>query len=303
MEDQFANVSGSKLLAEVGTVFKTKPIFQNRSRHVVFVCGGKIDGSAPTMRGRFLTWARTELPDFIVILAERAFKEALFHDPPRFINLSKFEQLVAQISDCVLIFPESAGSFAETGYFSTVDAVRQKVLVANDLSHQAAESFTNLGPLDTFNKKSLFQPTVHVSTAGPDIDFLPVKERLARLRDRARRKRLHHRPYSALDYGEKFCVLLEAFIIFRALTLEGLKRTIAESFGKLKPADVKDLQILLPTLIASGYVTRRDDYFVASATAAPLLEIEGASVSDLVAHATYYHQRHDKHAYDLLRGL
>ena len=242
MDDQFANASGSKPLAEVGAVFKTKPIFQNKSRHVVFVCGGKIDGPTPTMRGRFLIWAQAELPDFIFILAEKAFKEALFHDPPRFINLSKFELLVAQISDCVLIFPESAGSFAETGYFSMVDAVRQKVLIANDLSHQAAESFTNLGPIDTFNKKSFLQPAVHVSTAGPDMDFRPVKERLVRLRDRARRRRLHHRPYAALDYGEKFCVLLETLIIFRALTLEGLKRTTAESFGRLRPADSKDLE-------------------------------------------------------------
>jgi hypothetical protein len=304
MDEQFANTSGSRLLAEVGAVFKTKRIFQNRSRHVIFVCGGKIDGPTPTMRSQFINWARTELPDFILVLAETAFREALFHDPPKFINLSKFERLVAQISDCVLIFPESAGSFAEIGCFSTLSTVRKKVLVANDLSHQAADSFTNLGPIDTINRNSFLRPAIHISTTDPHIDFFPVKERLSRLRDRVRRKRLHHGPYAAFDYGEKFCVLLETVIIFRALTLEGLKKSIAESFGStVKQAVGKDLQILLSTLVASGYVARRDEYFVATAMAAPLLEIEGTSLDDLVARTTYYHQRHDRRAYELVRGL
>jgi hypothetical protein len=70
----------------------------------------------------------------------------------------------------------------------------------------------------------------------------------------------------------------------------------------MSPADRGDLQILLSTLVASGYVARHDDYFVATAKAAPLLDIEGASLDDLVAHATYYHQRHDQSAYELVRG-
>jgi hypothetical protein len=302
MDEQFANPSGSKLLEEVGAVFRTKPLFQKKTRHIMFVCGGKVDGSKPTMRHEFVNWARTELPDFILILAEAAFREALLHDPPRFVNLSKFEHLVAQISDCVLIFPESDGSFAEVGYFSSVDSVRRKVLVASDVSHQA-DSFLNLGPIDTFNKKSFLQPAVHVTAAGTGVDFRPVKERLARLSNRSRRRRLHHGPYSGLDYGEKFCVLLETIIIFRALTLEGLTRSIAESFGgRVMPADKRDFKVLLSTLIASGHVARCDDYFVPTASAAPLLDIEDTNLDDLVAHATYYHKRHDDRAYELIRG-
>jgi hypothetical protein len=119
------------------------------------------------MRRQFVDWARTALPDFVVVLAESAFRETLFHDPPEFINLSKFETLVAEISDCVLIFPESAGSFAEVGYFSMVDGVSQKVLIANDLKFQAEESFANLGPISTFNETSWLRPAIHVVTGGP----------------------------------------------------------------------------------------------------------------------------------------
>jgi len=303
MGHQFANASGTRLLTEVGSIFKSKPIFQNKSRHVIFVCGGQLNGPMPTMRSSFLNWAPGALPDCLFILAETAFKEALFHDPPVFINLSKFEQLVAQISDCVLIFPESAGSFAEIGYFSNVNTVRQKVLVANDLSHQAAESFTNLGPIDTLNRKSFLQPAIYISTTGPAIDFYPVKERLARLRDRARRKRLDYKSYADFDYGEKFSLLLQVLIIFRALTLDGLRRSLIEAFGRIRSTDLHDLKILLSTLVASGYAIRRDEYFLAAAGATPLLEIEDVNLGDLLARSTYYHKRYDEQAYKLVSGI
>jgi hypothetical protein len=146
MADQFANPTGRKLLEEVGSIFKNKPVFQRRPPHVLFVCGGPISAGPTSMRRDFIDWAKAALPDFMVLLAEDAFKEALFHHPRKFINLATFERLVAEISDCIIIFPESAGSFAEVGYFSALKDVRTKVLVVNDRKFEGVDSFVTLGP-------------------------------------------------------------------------------------------------------------------------------------------------------------
>ena len=71
------------------------------------------------MRSRFVDWAKVELPNVITLLAEKAFRDTYFHDPPETLNLSTFETQIAEIADCVVIFLESVGSFAEIGFFSS----------------------------------------------------------------------------------------------------------------------------------------------------------------------------------------
>src|SRR5262249_3851407 len=151
---------------EISEVFRTKPVFRRGPPHVLFVCGGPVSGATASMRGEFINWAKTGLPDFAVLLAEDAFREASFAGPPRFINLARFEKLVADISDCIIIFPESAGSYAEVGYFAAIEEVRTKVLVVNDRKFEAVDSFVSLGPVSTINVDSYLQPALHVSSQG-----------------------------------------------------------------------------------------------------------------------------------------
>jgi len=156
------------------------------------------------------------------VLAENAFKEALF-GPPTFINLARFEKLVAEISDCVLIFPESEGSLAEVGYFAAIEEIRAKVLVVNDRRFEAVDSFVTLGPVSAINVDSYLQPALHVDSPGRGIDFNSLDQRLKRTRQRlSRRRKLEHRPYGRLDYGAKFCLLFELIRLLRAVTLAGL---------------------------------------------------------------------------------
>jgi len=46
---------------------------------------------------------------------------------PKFLNLSQFEYVLAAVADCVVIIPESVGSWAETGYFSAIAGIRKNV--------------------------------------------------------------------------------------------------------------------------------------------------------------------------------
>jgi hypothetical protein len=295
MADQFASPSGRKLVEEIAGVFRTKPIFRRWPPHVLFVCGGPVSGGTASMRSEFISWARTALPDFTVLLAENAFKEALLHDPPRFINLAIFEKLVAEISDCILIFPESAGSFAEIGYFAAIEEVRTKVLVVNDRRFEAVDSFVSLGPVSAINVDSYLQPALHVNSPGAGIDFNSLDQRLTRTRDRLlRRRKLEHGSYRKLDYGAKFCILLELIRLLRAVTIKGLSRTVSVAFGK-----PKDLGLMLSVLVGSGLVLQRDEYFVATNPSISLVDIDDTDVNTLAARALFYHQKHDPRAADL----
>jgi hypothetical protein len=295
MADQFASPSGRKLVDEIADIFRTKPIFRRWPPHVLFVCGGPVSG-APSMRSEFISWATMALPDFTVLLAENAFKETLFDGPPIFINLAKFEKLVAEISDCILIFPESAGSLAEIGYFAAIEEVRTKVLVVNDRRFEAVDSFVSLGPVSAINVDSYLQPALHVNSVGTGIDFNALEQRLKRTRDRSsRRRKLEHRPYRKLDYGAKFCILLELIRLLRAVTIEGLRRTVRAAFGK--PGD---LGLMLSILVGSRLVVRRDEYFVATNPSISLVDIDETDVNRLIARILFYHQKHDPRAVDML---
>jgi hypothetical protein len=299
MAGQFQNRSGAKLLTELRLIFKAKPVFQRKTLHVLFVCGGPVAGDS--MRAEFIKWAKIALPDFKVLLAEDAFKEALFHDPPKFINLAVFEKLIAEISDVILIFPESAGSLAEVGYFSAIEGVRNKILVVNDRRYEAEDSFVTLGPVSAINAESFLQPALHVCSPGLGIDFSPLEKRLGRIKDRSkvRRKLIQHQYFRKLDYGQQLCVLFEIIRILRAVTKEGLSRAIKNAYGR--PNEL-DLEILLSVLVAANWISMRDEFFVPDKSSLSLLEIEGTEIEQLSARALFYYREHDARAYSFAKG-
>ena len=84
--------------------------FIKRSRRIVFVCGGSTDPSSLSRRAGFLSWAQTNIQDKALLLRAEIAYAAATERGKKFINLSEFEGVLADISDCILIFPESAGA-------------------------------------------------------------------------------------------------------------------------------------------------------------------------------------------------
>jgi hypothetical protein len=206
MDEQFAHEKGRQILTEVADLFRSKPIFRRKNLHLLFVCGAASRTNGESMRAQFIHWAGPNLPQCIFLFAEEAYRNTLFHDPPETLNLAVFEAIIAEASDCVLIFPESVGSFAEMGFFSGSSTVRRKTLVANDLCYQATDSFANLGPIAAINSKSFLRPTIHLQRVDGVVDFAPLKERLERLLNRSHRIRIPYSHYKNLTYGQKLIV-------------------------------------------------------------------------------------------------
>ena len=176
MAQLFSNPAGQKLLGSLRDVFKEKPVYYRKHRFIVFVCGGRLEHGETSLRKQFIEWADRNLTEFICLMAEEALKDNFAGEGRTFVNLAKFESIIADVSDCVLIFPESAGSFAETGFFAN-STVREKTLIVNPLLLQTVDSFLNLGPIDTISSASFLKPTILINAEGAT-DFTPVGVRL-----------------------------------------------------------------------------------------------------------------------------
>jgi hypothetical protein len=289
MDDQFQHPGGISLLTEVRNAFKNKPIFQRKEKPVVFLCGGPANSRKRTMRRDFLRWSNINFPEVVTLLAEDAYKHTKIYDRPETVNLSEFEKIIGTISDCVLLFPESEGSFAELGLFSVLSGVREKILVANPVAYQAQDSFVNLGPIKTIDGNSYLSPTIQIVKHHGQYDFEPLRERLERLTGRGHRRSFKYAPYRELDYLGKFLVTLELISIFQFVSIESLAFCIRFAFGT--PSQ-KHLRRTLSILAGAGYIRAHDSFLSLNKGKGSLLEFEDIRIEDIKARALEYYQRH-----------
>lgn len=150
-----------RVLSLIRTWFSKSHIYTKSDRHIVFVCGG--DKSKQNLRNCFLKYSKIHLPHIRVLLAEDAYLDLISGSKNKFVNLATFEDLLADIADCVVLFPESPGSFAELGFFAAKNRIAAKVLPVSDHEYQADDSFINLGPIAIFNQGSSYRPTLQIN--------------------------------------------------------------------------------------------------------------------------------------------
>jgi hypothetical protein len=294
MPSEFARPAGLAVLERIRGLFADREVFRRNDVPFVFVCGGPTN--TESLRKRFLEWSSAALPRVVMVLAEHAFEDTLFHTPPQTYNLSVFESLIADISDCVIVFPESPGAYAEMGFFSATK-IRSKVLVVNDLRYQAKESFVRLGPIDTFDSKSFLRSTLHVRTDDPaGVDFSPIGERLGRLMKRRNRRRLKHSTGDSLSRLEKFLIVLEMIHLIQVASLVELQHCLSVAIGKFRTAELKQL---LSILVGSKCVNRVDDeFYVLGKEVSSGLEFSGVDVRDVKASVLLYYKKHAPHYYE-----
>ena len=246
------------------------------------------------MRSEFLLWSNRELPQVVTLIAEDAYRHTKLYDPPETVNLSEFEQMIGTISDCVLVFPESEGSFAELGLFSHVKDINKKILVANAITYQSKESFINLGPIKSIDSKSYLSPTVQITKHHRQFDFEPLRERLQRLIERVQRKSFSYAAYKDLDHLGKFLITLEMINIFQFMTLDSLAESIRSAFATASP---RELKRILSILAGAGYIRVRDQFFSLEKGKDSLLIFDDFRIEDLKARALSYYQKYRPEVY------
>jgi len=298
MSIPFAHPSGQRQLGIVSDAFRTKKVFQRKDRHIVFVCGGPVRVRSRSMRYRFLKYSQKSLSQYRFFLAEAATKDLIEHNEPQFINLVDFESLVAQISDCIILFLESPGSIGELGYFVNTKETVKKLLVINDVKKQK-DSFINNGLLDKVNEKSAFKAIIWLDRGRPD--FLPVKKRLETRLPAKQGKRFKFEKFSKLRPQQQLYVVFQILHIFGALRFESLVYCLKHIFeGFVKESRVRHL---VSVLVSIEYLERAGDdlqYFIPARKAEPFLEFRNYDVRDLRARTINFFKMHHFETYQLL---
>ena len=297
MAPLFSHPAGMPVLKSLRLIFQKKPVYLLKQPFFVFVCGGQLGSEQKTLRQQFIKWAESQLPNFVCLLAEDALKDGFVPGRRKFINLGKFESVIADIADCVLIFPESPGSFAETGFFSNSRKIRDKTLVINPIDQQS-DSFLNLGPIHTINQFSFLQPTVLVASA--QADFTQLKQRLI---DRVRvthRDHLEYREFKKLSPKEKLSVVLEILRLLRLADFNTLEHAISVCFdGNPQRQQLSDhLRILQAARLV--HKSPETPYFRAMA-GTNLIEIENVDLDEILASVTLFYQKYSPGLLDALR--
>ena len=181
MGHPFAHPQSGAVLERVALLYRAKGIYASRDRRIIFVCGGPTSGrgATKTMRSRFIRYAQKNLKNYRIFVAEAAYKDYVNQPANDFFNVAEFEELIASVSDCIVLFPESPGSFAEAGFFAKSIEIRKKVLLVNDLQLQSTDSFVNIGPVDLFNTLSKFKPALQLNySSRTPIGFRHIRQRI-----------------------------------------------------------------------------------------------------------------------------
>ena len=252
------------------------------------------------MRLRFRAFAKENLPRWHIFIAERTWADLVSGDGSEIHNLGVIEEIIGEIADAIILFPESPGSFAELGYFAKVEKLARKVLVVTDYAYQGQDSFIGLVPISLIDSKSIYKPSIPL-IYREEADFAPIEQRLA---SRTKRKRKSfNREKRALDEREYFFVVLELIRIFRVITVDGIEYVVKSIFGH---ARIKTIKRVVAILVGTGLVSRcgQDEAFCRVTPGEPtLMEFTGVNEADFTFKLLDFYRRRASDIADLVSEL
>lgn len=115
----------------------------------VFLCGkgfdrGVKDSYWTSNRGTIHRYMKRLLPDLNIVLSEQLWDDGFDSN----IDLLTFEEFLAEVSDAIILFVESPGSFCELGAFAYADSLfGDKMIIVVDEKHRNSRSFISTGPV------------------------------------------------------------------------------------------------------------------------------------------------------------
>jgi len=207
------------------------------------------------------------------------------------------EELVAELTDFLLIFQKSPGSFVGLEYFANSKTTK-KIFVVKDEKLQG-ESFINLGPVDKINKVSAFRPTLIVDYNESRPDFSGTEGRLLKLRSKYRKK-LELKPKGSVAVNALLYVIYQVVSIFQYISIESIVTCVDKLFGK---GHEEKARYVLSILIAANYVNRvgeDNNLFSVADIDDSFLEFTRPSLGDVKASVILFYQKNHPDIYELI---
>lgn len=113
----------------------------------IMLCGKGIKENIVDNRKLTSNILENKRDDVFVIYTEDVFSVIEKHKDLEDMDLLRFEELLVEISDGVILYLESFGSATELGAFAYLDSLAKKTLVFVDKKHTNSGSFIDAGPL------------------------------------------------------------------------------------------------------------------------------------------------------------
>ncbi|MEW9305234.1 retron St85 family effector protein [Labrys neptuniae] len=247
----------------------------HRDSNIVFVCGGN---SATDMRVRFRAYAEIAIPEYDIFQPEFAMENLFSNNFPEPFDIADFESLVGSLSRGIVIFPEAAGSYAETGYFSAKEELCKKILLVLDSSRQKDDSFISLGPAKKIGQHSIFHPVIQIDYKTPNFEV--ITERLKRIKLKNTLKMLKWNELSDLSDFEWLCLTHEIVNFLTIATIDDIKFIFNAMSGA--HLSLSKLHQVASILVGSKHLLEYGDFghLRVNPSKQPLLELSDGKVSE-----------------------
>ena len=111
----------------------------------VFLCGAAYSENEydKTNRGVIDKYLKSKSDDIFIVLSEKLWEDSFDSN----IDLLTFEEFLAEVSDAIILFVESPGSFCELGAFAYAEKLfSDKLIIVIDEKYKSDKSFIITGP-------------------------------------------------------------------------------------------------------------------------------------------------------------
>ena len=226
----------------------------SRQSNIVFVCGGSASNH---MRRQFQSVFSDLLPGYEFFEPEFAMRKYWTLGDREPFDITTFEELIGNLSHSIVIFPEAAGSLAETGYFSAIPDIARKILLVIDAAHLSTDSFVSIGPAKKIADASIFQPNIQFDYGNPNFNL--VSQRLLdRAPLHATRRALQIKAFADMGSFELFALIQMVVSLLGIATIEDIESFLRGLFGgHISPSKTKQI---VSILVGSGRLVEVGEY-------------------------------------------
>jgi len=169
-----------------------------------------------------------------------------------YVDLISFETHLAELSSVIVLVLESAGSIAELGLFSAIEAFRRKLLVFFEAGFYQDDSFIRLGPIDFLEKTHENIAECHrwLERYGPasKFDQQRVAEIQPELADAVRNRLAKAAPgrvFNQANWLDAALLAVDLLGLCSALTVGELRQLMGQLGCEKTQAELRQLLFLL----------------------------------------------------------
>lgn len=142
----------NRIIDDIRQYKRKKKIISANIPKLVFICGEQILKDDGTIKDEheliegenkryFLTKKLSKENNLVPVISEHIYKIS------NGIDMLTFEELLAELSDSIIVIVESDGTKCELGAFTLNDRLCEKLIIINDEKYSNMNSFINHGPI------------------------------------------------------------------------------------------------------------------------------------------------------------